>query len=238
MTDITKVFQEHSLIPDVLPAGTKIPYNLGVHWPSVSLRVPAERLHRDQVQEQPKVTTNFKPDNASGDEYVLLMVDPDLTRYNDGTFGQVRHWLVAKATLDPAGGGDVLIDDASGAVAVSPYVGPAPLATHLVGVGARPSRYAFFLLRHVDGPPAAAALDAATLRGAYAGDDDSGAGNALGGDAQHIVDRMGFDTRAFVEKNGLEVVAATFMFVEGNVKSSLTNAALLVSGVAQKAVGL
>ncbi|KAK2042025.1 hypothetical protein LZ31DRAFT_556479 [Colletotrichum somersetense] len=163
------------------------------------------------------------------------MVDPDLTRYNDGTFGQVRHWLVANARL----AGDVLVDTnddggGGGAVAVSPYVGPAPLAAHLIGVGARPSRYTFLLLRHVGGPPpAAGALDAATLRGEYAGDV-----GALGGDAQHIVDRMGFDTRAFIEANGLEVVAATFMFVEGNVKSSLKNAALLASGSAQKAVGL
>ncbi|KAK2015158.1 hypothetical protein LZ32DRAFT_616440 [Colletotrichum eremochloae] len=275
MTDVTKAFQEHNVIPDVLPAGTKIPYNLGVHWPTVSLRAPAERLHRDQVQEQPKVTTNFKvpkesplpsnvlqasplgqtavkcplfaktlasspfyqPDGgASGDEYVLLMVDPDLTRYNDGTFGQVRHWLVAKATINSAG--DVLVDDASGAVAVSPYVGPAPLAAHLIGIGARPSRYTFLLLRHAQGSgpsstAAEAALDAATLRGEYAGAD----AGALGGDAQHIVDRMGFDTWGFVERNGLEVVAATFAFVEGNVKSSLTNAALLASGAAQKAVG-
>ncbi|KAK2053083.1 PEBP-like protein [Colletotrichum caudatum] len=231
MTDVTKIFEEHNVIPDVLPAGTKIPYNLGVHWPTVSLRAPAERLHRDRVQEQPKVTTNFKPDGASGDKYVLLMVDPDLTRYNDGTFGQVRHWLVVDATLNHAG--DVLVD-ANDAVAVSPYVGPAPLAAHLIGVGARPSRYTFLLLRHVGGPPpAAGALDAATLRGEYAGD-----AGALGGDAQHIVDRMGFGTRAFIEANGLEVVAATFVFVEGNVKSSLKNAALLVSGSAQKAVGL
>ncbi|EFQ35604.1 hypothetical protein CGRA01v4_04086 [Colletotrichum graminicola] len=233
MTDVAKTFQEHNVIPDVLPAGTKIPYNLGVHWPAVSLRTPAERLHRDRVQEQPKVTTNFKPDDASRGEYVLLMVDPDLTHYNDGTFGQVRHWLVANATLNNAG--DVLVDDADGAVAVSPYVGPAPLAAHLIGVGARPSRYTFLLLRHAGSSAATppAALDAATLRGEYAGD-----AGALGGDAQHIVDRMGFDTRAFIETNGLEVVAATFMFVEGNVKSSLTNAELLVSGVAQKAVGL
>ncbi|KAK2031090.1 PEBP-like protein [Colletotrichum zoysiae] len=235
MTDVTKIFEEHNLIPDVLPVGTKIPYNLGVHWPTVSLRAPAERLHRDRVQEQPKVTTNFKPDGASGDKYLLLMVDPDLTRYKDGTFGQVRHWLVANARL---AGGDVLVDtnDDGGAVAVSPYVGPAPLAAHLIGVGARPSRYTFLLLRHVGGPPpppAAGAPDAATLRGEYAGD-----AGALGGDAQHIVDRMGFNARAFIEANGLEVVAATFMFVEGNVKSSLKNAALLVSGSVQKAVGL
>ncbi|KAK1992531.1 PEBP-like protein [Colletotrichum falcatum] len=231
MTDVTTIFEEHNVIPDVLPAGTKIPYNLGVHWPTVSLRAPAERLHRDQVQEQPKVTTNFKPDGASGDEYVLLMVDPDLSRYNDGTFGQVRHWLVANATLNDAG--DVILDDedddddddddGSGAVAVSPYVGPAPLDARLVGAGARPSRYIFLLLRRPGG------RTAAMLRGGFAG--------ALGGDAQHVVDRMGFDTRAFVEANGLQVVAATFVFVEGNAKSTLANAALLVSGAAQKAVG-
>ncbi|KAK1955782.1 hypothetical protein LY78DRAFT_674832 [Colletotrichum sublineola] len=173
----------------------------------------------------------YQPDGgASGDEYVLLMVDPDLTRYNDGTFGQVRHWLVAKATINSAG--DVLVDDASGAVAVSPYVGPAPLAAHLVGIGARPSRYTFLLLRHPQGSgPSSTA--AAALRGEYAGAE----AGALGGDAQHIVDRMGLDTWGFVERNGLEVVAATFVFVEGNVKSSLTNAALLASGAAQKAVG-
>ncbi|GJC87807.1 hypothetical protein ColLi_10645 [Colletotrichum liriopes] len=228
MTDVTKVFQEHNIIPDVLPAGTKIRYNLGVHWPSVSLRAPAERLHRDQVQEEPRISTNFKPDDASSDEYVLLMVDPDLTHYNDGAFGQVRHWLVAKVTLSHSG--DVVV---SGGSAISPYVGPAPLAAHLIVGDARPARYTFILLKHASSPGLPATFDAATLRGEYEGD-----ASKLGGDSQNIIDRMGFSTQAFIEKNGLEVVAATFMFVEGNVKSSLANAALLVSGAAQKAVGL
>ncbi|TDZ49600.1 Uncharacterized protein CTRI78_v007994 [Colletotrichum trifolii] len=225
-----KILEEHQVIPDVLPTGTKIPYNLGVHWPTVDLRVPAERLQRDQLQEQPKLTTNYKPEDASDDQFVLLMVDPDLTHYNDGTFGQVRHWLVSKVTVSHSG--DIVVDHGS---TISPYVGPAPLAAHLIVGEARPSRYTFILLKHASGTSFPATFDAVTLRGEYEYEEEA---SKLGTGSQNIIDRMGFDTQAFIRKNELEVVAATFMFVEGNVKSSVTNAALLASGVVQKAVGL
>jgi len=52
-----------------------------------------------------------------------------------------------------------------------------------------------------------------------------------------MIDRMRFNTQQFLVKNSLEVVAATFMFIEGNVKSGIANATLLATGLAQKAVG-
>lgn len=60
MTQVTKSFEEHNLIPDVLPAGTQVPHNLGIHWPKVNLRAPGDRLHRDELQETPTITTDLK----------------------------------------------------------------------------------------------------------------------------------------------------------------------------------
>ncbi|KAL0937145.1 mitochondrial 54S ribosomal protein mL38 [Colletotrichum truncatum] len=228
--DVSKIFEEHKIIPDVLPVGTKISHNLGIHWPSVSLRAPGERLHRDELQDEPTITTNYKPGDASKEEFVLLMVDPDLTHYNDGTFGQVRHWLVTKVTVSHSG--EVIVNHGS---TISPYVGPAPMAAHLVIGEARPSRYTFFLLKHTSEVSLPTTFDPSTLRGEYEYGGDT---SKLGNSPQNIIDRMGFNTQAFIQKNGLEVVAATFMFVEGNVKSTITSAALLASGAAQKAVGL
>ncbi|KAI6363890.1 hypothetical protein MCOR25_005740 [Pyricularia grisea] len=227
MTQVTKSFEEHNLIPDVLPAGTQVPHNLGIHWPKVNLRAPGDRLHRDELQETPTITTDLKPsEDADTQEYVLLMVDPDLTHYNDRTFGQVRHWLVPKVKVTKDG--NVTINQAA---TISPYVGPAPLAAHLVVGESRPSRYTFLLFKHkTAGPPAV--LDPDTLKAHYEGNPGQ-----FGGEMQNIIDRMGFDTAVFMAKNGLEVVAGTFMFVEGNVKSSLANAGLLATGVAQKVAG-
>ncbi|KAI6280453.1 hypothetical protein MCOR07_008312 [Pyricularia oryzae] len=226
MSQVTKSFEEHNIIPDVLPAGTQVPHNLGIHWPKVNLRAPGDRLHRDEVQETPTITTDLKPKDDDTQEYVLLMVDPDLTHYNDRTFGQVRHWLVPKVKL--SSDGNVSINQAA---TISPYVGPAPLAAHLVVGESRPSRYTFLLLKHrTAGPPAV--LDPDTLKAHYEGD-----AGQFGGEMQNVIDRMGFDTAVFMQKNGLEVVAGTFMFVEGNVKSTLANAGLLATGVAQKVAG-
>ncbi|KAI6440217.1 hypothetical protein MCOR22_007358 [Pyricularia oryzae] len=226
MSQVTKSFEEHNIIPDVLPAGTQVPHNLGIHWPKVNLRAPGDRLHRDEVQETPTITTDLKPKDADTQEYVLLMVDPDLTHYNDRTFGQVRHWLVPKVKL--SSDGNVSINQAA---TISPYVGPAPLAAHLVVGESRPSRYTFLLLKHrTAGPPAV--LDPDTLKAHYEGD-----AGQFGGEMQNVIDRMGFNTAVFMQKNGLEVVAGTFMFVEGNVKSTLANAGLLATGVAQKVAG-
>ncbi|KAH8837856.1 hypothetical protein MCOR27_004094 [Pyricularia oryzae] len=226
MSQVTKSFEEHNIIPDVLPAGTQVPHNLGIHWPKVNLRAPGDRLHRDEVQETPTITTDLKPKDDDTQEYVLLMVDPDLTHYNDRTFGQVRHWLVPKVKL--SSDGNVSINQAA---TISPYVGPAPLAAHLVVGESRPSRYTFLLLKHrTAGPPAV--LDPDTLKAHYEGD-----AGQFGGEMQNVIDRMGFNTAVFMQKNGLEVVAGTFMFVEGNVKSTLANAGLLATGVAQKVAG-
>lgn len=253
MSQVAKSFEEHNIIPDILPAGTQVPHNLGIHWPKVNLRAPGDRLHRDEVQEIPTITTDLKvslavihptvksqtdqntkiishpaqqPKNADTQEYVLLMVDPDLTHYNDRTFGQVRHWLVPKVKL--SSDGNVSINQAA---TISPYVGPAPLAAHLVVGESRPSRYTFLLLKHrTAGPPAV--LDPDTLKAHYEGD-----AGQFGGEMQNVIDRMGFDTAVFMQKNGLEVVAGTFMFVDGNVKSTLANAGLLATGVAQKVAG-
>lgn len=50
----------------------------------------------------------------------------DLTKRNDNTFGQVRHWLVTKCPVSATG--EVIDSDG---VVVSPYVKPAPIPAHL-----------------------------------------------------------------------------------------------------------
>lgn len=48
---------------------------------------------------------------------------------------------------------------------------------------------------------------------------------------------MKFNTQHFIEQNHMEVVAATFMLVEGNLKSAVENATLTATAVAHKIVG-
>jgi len=224
---LTKAFEEHKVIPDVLKSGTDITRNLHVKWNDVTLDKPGQRLDREAVQGQPSLTVIPKlDDNDSSASYVLLMVDPDLTRYNDTTFGQVRHWFVPKCKVLADGN----VQDGE-QTDVSPYVGPAPLPAHLLIGKDRPSRYTFVLLRHTSGD-APATYDIERLKKEYEGEP-----GALGGESQNIVDRWKFNTQNFIEQNGLSVVAATFMFVEGNAKSGATNVGLLAQGVAEKAVG-
>lgn len=52
-----------------------------------------------------------------------------------------------------------------------------------------------------------------------------------------MIDRMRFNTQRFIERNGLEVVGATFMFVEGNLKSGVANLGLAAQGIGDKIVG-
>lgn len=48
---------------------------------------------------------------------------------------------------------------------------------------------------------------------------------------------MKFNAQRFIERNDLEVVAASFMLVEGNLKSGLTSAGLVAQGLGDKVVG-
>lgn len=155
------------------------------------------------------------------------MVDPDLTRRHDTTFGQVRHWLAVRASVDSFGRVKDLDDT------ISPYVGPAPMPVpHLPG-NSHPSRYTFILCHHKDSAPNPALhIDPDSLR-----DEFEGQPGELGKASQDIIDRMRFNTQKFIERNGLEVVGATFMFVEGNLKSGVANLGLTAQGIADKIIG-
>jgi hypothetical protein len=64
-----------------------------------------------------------------------------------------------------------------------------------------------------------------------------GSPGELGKPSQDLIDRMKFNTQHFIERNHMEVVAATFMLVEGNLKSAVENATLTATAVAHKIVG-
>lgn len=95
----------------------------------------------------------------------------------------------------------------------------------------RPSRYTFILCRHKSGK-APDSYDESTLKRHYEGNPGD-----LGGAPQDIIDRMRFDAQQFIDQNDLEVVAATFMLVEGNVKSGIANMALTAQSVVDKVIG-
>jgi hypothetical protein len=102
-----------------------------------------------------------------------------------------------------------------------------------------PSRYTFILCRTKN--PEADKASSSSLSNLYP---DSlraqyeGTSGELGKPSQDMIDRMKFNTQRFIEKNNLEVVAATFMLVEGNIKSAVTNAGLTTTAMAHKVVGI
>lgn len=95
-----------------------------------------------------------------------------------------------------------------------------------------PSRYTFILCRDRNSSTTSAKIDPDSLRSEY-----EGKPGELGKPTQDIIDRMGFNTERFLMKNNLDAIAATFMFVEGNLKSGMDNAALTATAMANKAMG-
>ncbi|KAJ9236318.1 hypothetical protein DTO271D3_5790 [Paecilomyces variotii] len=227
-TDVQTIFEKESIIPDILAPGTKVPRNLKVIWPNAKLEKPGQMIERDATQPQPTLFVEPSPeDKESQPIYTLLMVDPDLTHRNDKYFGQVRHWLTTRVTVSPTGQVNVSNDRD-----ISPYVGPAPIPAHYFTLGKpHPSRYTFLLLRHKTGV-ALPELNPDSLRAAY-----EGSPGEFGQPTQDIVDRMRFSTEQFIERNKMEVVAGTFMLVEGNAKSAVKNASLVAQGLADKMMG-
>lgn len=61
-----------------------------------------------------------------------------------------------------------------------------------------------------------------------------GLASELGSPSQDLFDRCKFNAQQFIAKNNLEVVAATFLLVEGNVKSGLRNTSLMANAVGNK----
>lgn len=61
-----------------------------------------------------------------------------------------------------------------------------------------------------------------------------GLASELGNASQDIFDRCKFNAQRFIQKNNLEVVAATFMLVEGNVTSGVKNVGLMANAAGNK----
>lgn len=66
------------------------------------------------------------------------------------------------------------------------------------------------------------------------GDQYTGLASDLGKPSQDLFDRWKFNTAQFLEANNLEVVAATYMLVEGTLKSGAANLGLLANAVGHK----
>lgn len=59
----------------------------------------------------------------------------------------------------------------------------------------------------------------------------------LGYPSQDMIDRWKFNTQQFMDRNDLEVVGATYMLVEGDLRSGMANMGLAAEAIANKAVG-
>ena len=66
------------------------------------------------------------------------------------------------------------------------------------------------------------------------GDQYVGVASDLGKASQDLFDRWKFNTAQFLEDNHLEVVGATYMLVEGSLKSGAANLGLLANAVGHK----
>jgi hypothetical protein len=144
---------------------------------------------------------------------------------NDTYFGQVRHWLVTNLSSTPSG----TLSHAT-ASNRSPYIGPAPLPNYLYS---RPHRYIFILARapaeqKVDVRPEDLQAIQQRFVAAVTGKQE---------EVQDLKDRWGFDTSAFVEKFGLEVLGVNFMRVAGTAKSAVANAGMMGEAVGNMVVG-
>jgi hypothetical protein len=136
----------------------------------------------------------------------------DLMMNNDTYFGQVRHWLVTN--LSTSANGALIKSEGDD---VSPYIGPAPLPNYLYE---RPHRYVFILAR-AQGNVHVSAADLQELQKPYTA--------AVSGkqEVHDLKDRWGFNAQKFLEMKGCEVLAVTFVRVQGTAKSAAANAAMM-----------
>ncbi|RAO72517.1 uncharacterized protein BHQ10_008529 [Talaromyces amestolkiae] len=228
--EITNALTAEGIIPDILPPGTVVPRNLKVDFHTTKLTRPGQMIDREETQTKPTVFVDPPPEeDLSRNIYTLLMVDPDLTVRHDTRFGQVRHWLVSKCSVSSTG--EVL--DVKGTTH-SPWVGPAPLPVHTFTGKPHPSRYTFILCRSKTAHSRGGDNKASEELHISEGDQYTGLASDLGKPSQDLFDRWKFNTAQFLEENNLEVVAATYMLVEGNLKSGAANLGLMANAIGNK----
>ncbi|OKL62163.1 hypothetical protein UA08_02161 [Talaromyces atroroseus] len=232
-TDITNTLNAEDVIPDILPTGTIIRHNLKVSFPKAKLDRPGQMIAVNDTQPKPTVFVDppIEADTLQ-DIYTLMMVDPDLTHRHDTRFGQVRHWLVTNCSVSSAG---EIID--LKARTLSPWIGPAPIPAHHIAEKPHPSRYTFILCKTKSAPSEKdtrrAKLDDSILQDQY-----EGLASELGSPSQDLFDRSKFNAQQFIQANNLEVVAATFMLVEGDITSGVRSAGLVANAAGNKIVGM
>ncbi|KAH7406675.1 hypothetical protein DE146DRAFT_648090 [Phaeosphaeria sp. MPI-PUGE-AT-0046c] len=139
---------------------------------------------------------------------------------DDNYFGQVRHWLVTNISIEASG----YLSISSGSE-VSSYVPASPLPNYLY---ARPHRYVFIVARAPKSLEVTKA-DLRELQKLYVA--------AMAGcqEWQDIKDRRGFNAQKFIEMKGLKLEAATFVRVEGTVKSGMETTEMMAQGMANRA---
>jgi len=221
--DRASQLRQNNVIPDVLPESTSLSHGLVVEWPNVTLDVPGKELEREATQPEPSLHLNPVP-SEQYDDYVLVMTDPDLMVSNDSTFGQIRHWLAVNVSVDSSG--KVIIPKDA---IVSPYVGPAPLPNY---ISPRPHRYVFILSRPTasSGKVSINTDDLQTLQKNYPVFEGPQ-------ETQDLKDRWGFNAEKLLEQKQLEVVATTYMFVGGTLKSAADNIAMTAQAGINKILG-
>lgn len=52
---VSQKLREHQVIPDVLPVGLDIPFNLKIKWPNTVLDSPGKEMEREETQLEPKL---------------------------------------------------------------------------------------------------------------------------------------------------------------------------------------
>ncbi|KAF3385842.1 hypothetical protein DPV78_012642 [Talaromyces pinophilus] len=227
---ITNALTADGIIPDVLPAGTVVPRNLRVHFHTTTLTEPGQMIDCEDTHLKPSVFVDPPlEEDILKDIFTILMVDPDLTIRHDTMFGQVRHWLVSHCSISSAG--ELL--DVKGTTH-SPWIGPAPMPVKDFTGKPHPSRYTFILCKSKRMPPLGDDQEVSEEMQIAESEQYTGVASDLGKPSQDLFDRWKFNTAQFLQDNHLEVVAATYMLVEGTLKSGAANLGLVANAVGHK----
>ncbi|KAG0297289.1 hypothetical protein BGZ96_007026 [Linnemannia gamsii] len=125
--------RQDGIIPDVLDSFQSKTL-LMVSFGSNKEVALGNKLTVQETQHAPQVSFQAE---SPGDQYTLIMTDPDAPSRNDPKMREYRHWVVANIS----GTSDFQPANVSQGAVVSPYMGPAPPA------GSGPHRYIFLLYK-------------------------------------------------------------------------------------------
>jgi len=225
LVPLIQALREHSIVPDVIPEDSLRAsiQELGVTYNHDTRLVPGLSLPRSDTLEAPQIYMT-KKNVREGQQYALVMIDPDLFKKNDPT-GQVRHWLQLVTFESPSEADRGSVHGPNVCVArlgraISAYLPCTP------GAGTGKHRYTFVLCQ-----PASNDLVGSTASL------DNLATYTKNAPKEDLKDRMGFYFSDFLQGNNLEVVAANFMLVGADARSTLENLGAGAQAVYDKVVG-